>query len=74
MYAFHQKLKFIKTNLKTWNKKSFGNIMEERLSLEATIGEIQVWVMRDGYNEEYNTNEGDLIQELSQRERQEQIL
>lgn len=57
MYAFQQKLKYIKTNLKTWNKESFGNIMEERLWLEATIGEIKVWVMRDGYIKEDGTKE-----------------
>lgn len=58
MFAFQQKSKYIKDNLKKWNKESFGNIMKEKLQLEAQIGEIQVWVMQDGYNDEERTKEG----------------
>ena len=74
MYSFQRKLKYIKANLKKWNKESFGNIMEEKLRLESKIGEIQVWVMKDGYNDEESTKEGELIKELAQREKQEEIL
>jgi hypothetical protein len=74
MYAFQQKLKHIKTHLKIWNKETFGKIMEERIRLEALIGEIQNRVMRDGYIEEERTKEGELIQELAKSERQEEIL
>ena len=65
MYAFQKKLKYIKDNLKKWNKESFGNIMEEKLWLEAQIGEIQVRVMKDGYRNEESTKEGELIKELA---------
>lgn len=40
MYAFQQKLKYIKVKLKKWNKESFGNILEEKHRLEEKIGDL----------------------------------
>ena len=51
MFNLQQKLKHIKENLKKWNKETFGNIMTEKLRLEAQIGEIQVRAMQDGYGD-----------------------
>lgn len=65
MYALQQKLKYIKANLKKWNKESFGNIMEEKIRLEEKIGELQQRVMQDGYNEEETTKECKLIKKLA---------
>lgn len=74
MFNFQQKLKHIKENLKKWNKETFGNIMIEKLHLEAQIGEIQVQAMQDGYGDEEHNKERELIKELAQREKQEEIL
>ena len=74
MFNIQQKLKHIKENIKKWNKETFGNIMTEKLRLEAQIGEIQVWSMQDGYGDEERIKEGELIKELAQREKQEEIL
>ena len=48
--------------------------MEDKIWLEALIGEIQNGVMRDIYTKEERTKEGELIQELAQHEMQEEIL
>ena len=48
--------------------------MTEKLRLEAQIGEIQARVMQDSYSDEESTKEGELIKELTQREKQEEIL
>lgn len=74
MFNLQQNLKHIKENLKKWNKETFGNIMKEKLHLEAQIGEIQIRAMQNGYSDEERNKEGKLIKELTQREKQEEIL
>ena len=74
MFNFQQKLKQVKENLKKWNKETFGNIMTKKLCLEAQIGEIQVRAMEDRYGDEAHNQEGEIIKELAQREKQEEIL
>ena len=69
MYALQQKLKYVKDCLKKLNKESFGNTLVEKHRLESQIGEIQLKVMREGYNEEERTKEQGLIKELVQREK-----
>ena len=57
MYALQQKLKYVKNNLKKWNKESFGHILIEKQWLESQIGEIQSKVIREGYSEEEKNKE-----------------
>ena len=74
MYGLQQKIKFVKGFLKKWNKESFGNILMEKRRLEDQIGELQSRVMSGDYSEMERTTEQGLIQELIQREKQEEIL
>ena len=74
MYGLQQKLKYIKENLKKWNKESFGNIILEKWKLETQIEELQKSMMEEGYTENTKSREQELLQELMQHERQEEIL
>ena len=69
MYTLQQKPKYVEYCLKKWNKESFGNILVEKHRLESQIGEIQLKVMKEGYNEEETTKEHGLIKELVQWEK-----
>ena len=69
MFNFQHKLKQVKENLKKWNKETFGNIMTEKMCLEAQIEDIQAHAIQDGYREEEHIKEGEIIKELAQREK-----
>ena len=40
MYNIQQKIKWVKANLKNWNKEVFGNIFEYRKHLEVNFMEV----------------------------------
>ena len=64
----------MKECLKTWNKESFGNIILEKRKLEKQIEELQIRTMDEGYSEIEKNTKQEIMQELMQRERQEEIL
>ena len=57
MYQFQQKLKFLKGNIKKWNKESFDNVFHEKQSLENKIKLNQSQVMNSRYSEELRIHE-----------------
>ena len=50
MYIIQQKLKTIKTNLKQWNKDTFGNIMQAKKELEVKMVNLQQTLITEGPN------------------------
>ena len=52
MYQFQQKLKILKTNIKKWNKESFGNIFWAKVELDYKIKEVQNQGMQSGFSPE----------------------
>ena len=49
MYKFQQKLKYIKEQVKIWNKEHFGNIHLEKQQIEFQLADIQRTIMQEGY-------------------------
>ena len=74
MYVFQQNLKHINECLKKWNRESFGHITLEKRKLEQQLEDIQTKTMKEGYSEEEKHVEKTIMQELMQREKQEEIL
>ena len=74
MFVFQQKLKYIKECLKQSNRESFGNITQEKCKLEQQLEAIQSKTMTEGYSKDDKNAEKVIIQELMQREKQEEIL
>ena len=74
MYVLQQRLKHIKACLKLWNRESFGNIIQEKHRLEQQLEDIQTKTMTDDFSEEDQIAKKSLMQELMQREKQEEIL
>lgn len=64
----------MKERLKTWNRESFGNITLEKRKLEKQLEDLQTRTMKEGYSEEEKNVEQTIMQELMQREKQEEIL
>ena len=52
MYQFQQKLKLLKSNIKKWNKDSFGNIFQAKKELDNKIKEVQIKGMQSGFSDE----------------------
>ena len=73
MYQFQWKLNLLKGHIKKWNKESFGNILQEKQSLENKIKQNQSQVINSGYLEELRIQEKLLLQEFSHREQQEEV-
>ena len=73
MYQVQQKLKILKTKIKKWNKKYFGNIFKEKAELEGKIKEVQMKGIQNAFTMDIREQERTLIQEFSQREHQEEI-
>ena len=64
----------MKECLKTWNKESFGNIILEKRKLEKQIEELQIRTMEEWYSKIEKNMEQELMQELIQHERKEEIM
>ena len=64
MYGLQQNLKYIKENLKKWNKESFENVILEKQKLEIQIEELQTRMMEEGYIENTKSREQELLQEM----------
>ncbi len=73
MYKFQQKLKYLKTKIRSWNKNSFGNMFVEKQRVEEKMQRLQEEVMYKGYMEEMKMEEEKLIADLNQREKREDI-
>ena len=73
MYQFQQKLKLLKGHIKKWNKESFENIFQAKHNLENKIKLNQSQGMNSGFSKELRIKEKLLLQEVSQREQQEEF-
>ena len=67
-------MKYIKEQVKLWNKENFGNIHLEKQQIESKLADIQRAIMQDGYNDSIKKEENDLLEVLEARELQEEIL
>ena len=65
MYQFLQKLKILKTNIKKWNKDSFGNIFQAKVELDCKIKEVQTLGMQSSFSADIREKESSLLQEFS---------
>lgn len=52
MYMLQQRLKYIKSKLKDWNKKEFGDIIKTRMSTEHKLKEVNMINITEDFNEE----------------------
>ena len=71
MYRFQQRLKFIKHNIKEWNKQDFGDIFMDKRALENQMEQIQWNIISRGGTTQLKEKEGTLrhqLQEILARE------
>eukprot|EP00253_Pinus_taeda_P018479 PITA_18479 len=74
MCTFQLKLKELKEKIKNWNKKEFGNIMEDKQNLEKEMETLQQKMILEGRTEESISKEGTILGKLEERRKQEEIL
>ena len=73
MYCFQQKLKSLKSRIRTRNKEVFGNIFEDKKRLIADLDQLSQKGMTEGWNEDMQKKEKDLWGQLEAREKLESI-
>jgi hypothetical protein len=64
MYFFQQKLKHFKQQVCKWNKEVFGNIFQERKSLEQKLENLQAQFIQAGYTITQQQEESELKRKL----------
>eukprot|EP00253_Pinus_taeda_P013006 PITA_13006 len=74
MRTFQLKLKELKGRIKNWNKKEFGNIMEDKQNLEKEMEALQQKTILEGRTEESISKEGAILGKLEEIRKQEEIL
>eukprot|EP00253_Pinus_taeda_P008135 PITA_08135 len=74
MARFQKKLKFLKGEIKKWNKENFGNIFKEKESILQDLKSIQQRLILEGRTEELAHKEQELESKLQEREQQEEVL
>jgi hypothetical protein len=57
MFKLYKKLKYIKYNLKDWNKEIFGNINQEKKNIEDRMIKLQEICIVEGYTEDKKKEE-----------------
>jgi hypothetical protein len=74
MFKLYKKLKYIKYNLKEWNKENFGNINQEKKNIEDRMRRLQEVFIAEGYTEDQKKEEIQMTREWEGRCQQEEIL
>jgi hypothetical protein len=74
MHFFQQNLKYIKQQLKIWNKETFGNILQEKLKLTQKMEQLQQDIINEGRTDSLVQEEKHLQTQINEREIQEEIL
>lgn len=74
MFQFQQKLKFLKVQIKKWNKEIFGNMFKAQQHLNQEMRDLQQQIITEGYNEESMERENHLRNQIEERNKQEAIL
>eukprot|EP00253_Pinus_taeda_P011389 PITA_11389 len=67
MFMLQQRLKHIKSRLKDWNKKEFGNIFKAKREVEQKLQGINQIIITDGFTEERETQADSLRKEWEDR-------
>eukprot|EP00253_Pinus_taeda_P031747 PITA_31747 len=65
MFQLQQKLKYLKAQIKTWNKETFGNIFQAQQNLNMEMKELQQQIITEGYKEETLDKEKDIQNRLT---------
>ena len=73
MFMLQQRLKHIKSKLKYWNKKEFGNIFKAKREVEQKLQGINQIIITDGFTEERKTQAESLQKKWEDRCFQEEI-
>ena len=60
MYYFQQKLKMLKSKIRTWNKEEFGYIFEDKKRLIFELDQLSQKGMTNGWDEDMQEKEKDL--------------
>eukprot|EP00253_Pinus_taeda_P028248 PITA_28248 len=74
MARFQKKLKFLKGEIKRWNKNTFGNIFKEKDKILQDLKNIQQRLILEGRSEKLALKEQEMEGKLLERERQEEML
>ena len=74
MHTFKLKLKYIKKEIKLWNKTHFGNIQNSMKILQDRMKQIQQEIIFNGRTTFLAEQEGLVLSELEERRKQEEIL
>eukprot|EP00253_Pinus_taeda_P028735 PITA_28735 len=73
MYQLQQKLWFLKSHLKRWNRETFGNIFEEQQKLNNELKELHQKIITTGHTDATLEQEQHLSDQLEDRRKQEEI-
>lgn len=73
MYQFQHKLRFLKNQLKIWNRDTFGNIFKAQQELNQELVNLQQKIMTEGHTETTLDQERLLHSQLEERRKQEEI-
>lgn len=57
MFILYEKLKFLKNNLKVWNKETFGSVHHLVSNAEEKLNFVQLNIQPDGYSESIKLEE-----------------
>ena len=74
MQEFHQKIKFIKQEIKKWNQEAFGDITAEKNVLELKMKETRQKIIQNGLTEETKKLEMELQEQWEDRVSHEETL
>jgi hypothetical protein len=74
MHKFQQNLKYIKQQLKLWNKEEFGNIFQAKQQIIKQMEHIQQTMIQNGRTDQLVQDEENLQTQLHERDSQEEIL
>lgn len=74
MYMLQDKLKHLKTRLKSWNQEVFGNIFKEKKVLEEQLEQIHKEWIQGNMTQETRNTEQKLMHELQTRCQEEETL
>jgi hypothetical protein len=74
MYRFQQRLKNLKLQLKSWNKSTFGNILQAQVSLNQQMQTLQQHIHSQGLTDSLKEQETILSNQIAERRAQEEIL
>eukprot|EP00253_Pinus_taeda_P031502 PITA_31502 len=73
MYQLQQKLRFLKGNIKRWNRETFGNIFDAQKELHKELKDIHQEVINSGHTEATLDRERHITKQIDERRKQEEI-